>query len=111
MNMSATKALRVLCAVSGVSEEAPCRAELDGAAYAVFKLGAAYYVLADACTHGPGQLSEGAVIGEEVECPFHQGHFNIKTGQPVLPPCTEAVRAWTAFVVDGRVCIDPTEQR
>lgn len=111
MDMSATKALRVLCAASGVSEETPCRAELDGSAYAVFKLGAAYYVLADACTHGPGQLSEGTVIGEEVECPFHQGHFNIKTGQPVLPPCTEAVRSWTAFLVDGRVCIDPAERR
>ena len=95
----------------GRLREASCRAELDGEAYAVFKLGAAYYVLADACTHGPGQLSEGTVIGEEVECPFHQGRFNIKTGQPVLPPCTEAVRSWTASVVDGRVCIDPAERR
>ncbi|HXM84752.1 MAG TPA: non-heme iron oxygenase ferredoxin subunit [Stellaceae bacterium] len=109
--MATNNGLRDLCDTSGVSEEAPCRAELDGEAYAVFKLGGVYYVLADACTHGPGQLSEGTVIGGEIECPFHQGRFDIKTGQPVLPPCTEAVRAWTAFEVDGRVCIDPAERR
>jgi len=111
MDMPANNGLRPLCAAASVTAAAPRLAELDGTAYAVFKLDGVYYVLEDACTHGPGQLSEGAVIGEEVECPFHQGRFNIKTGQAVLPPCTEAVRAWKAVVMDGSVCIDPDEER
>jgi ethylbenzene dioxygenase ferredoxin subunit len=100
-----------LCDAADVGDEAPCRAEGAGSVYAVFKLGDGYYVMADACTHGPGALSEGSVIGDEVECPFHQGRFDIKTGLPTFPPCSEPVRVWTARVVDGRVCIQPDQKR
>lgn len=101
--------LRVLCKASEVAADQPVRAELDGFAYAVFRLGESYFVMADLCTHGPGCLSEGYIDGEEVECPFHQGRFHIPSGQPTLPPCTEAMRTWTVHVVDGDICIDPTE--
>jgi nitrite reductase/ring-hydroxylating ferredoxin subunit len=47
----------------------------------------------------------------EIECPFHQGRFDIRTGQPTGAPCTEALRVWTVHVIDGRICIDPAEHR
>lgn len=109
--MDADRALRSLCDASEALPEQPVRAEVDGAAYAVFNLDGAYYVTQDVCTHGPGLLSEGTVLGDEVECPFHQGRFNVRTGAPTLPPCTEAVRVWTAHVIDGRICIDPSERK
>jgi ethylbenzene dioxygenase ferredoxin component len=100
-----------LCAAAEVSEDEPRRVERDGFAYAVFAKGEEYFVTADECTHGPGLLSEGAVIGEEIECPFHQGRFDLRTGAPTFPPCYEPVRVWTAHVVDGTICIDPAEAR
>lgn len=100
-----------LCAAASVTEDAPQRVEHDGRTYAVFRSGDDYYVTADECTHGPGFLSEGAVIGCEVECPFHQGRFDLRTGAPTVPPCFEPVRVWTAHLVDGAVCIDPDETR
>ncbi len=96
----------VLCDAVAVAAEAPTRVEHDGTAYAVFLLGNHHYVTQDACTHGPGSLSEGTIDGEEVECPFHQGRFHIPTGLPTAPPCTIALRVWPARVIDGRVCID-----
>jgi nitrite reductase/ring-hydroxylating ferredoxin subunit len=96
----------VLCDAAAVTAAVPARVECDGTAYAVFLVGACHYVTQDACTHGPGSLSEGYVDGEEVECPFHQGRFHIPTGQPTAPPCTEPLRVWSARVIDGRVCID-----
>jgi nitrite reductase/ring-hydroxylating ferredoxin subunit len=98
-----------LCAAADVAEGEARPAEAEGVTYAVYNLAGAYYVTADACTHGPGLLSEGAVIGEEIECPFHQGRFHIATGQPSLPPCTEPVRVWKVHLVDGQICIDPRE--
>ncbi len=98
-----------LCAITEVSEDVPLRVERDGFAYAVFQAGADYFVTADQCTHGPGFLSEGAVVGTEIECPFHQGRFDLRTGAPTLPPCFEPVRVWTVQVVDGAICIDPDE--
>jgi nitrite reductase/ring-hydroxylating ferredoxin subunit len=108
--LSADALLR-LCGVSEVAADEPRRVEIDGFAYAIFKLGERYFVTADQCTHGPGFLAEGAVIGEEVECPFHQGRFHIPTGAPTLPPCTEPVRVWTVQIRDGQIFIDPTEIR
>jgi nitrite reductase/ring-hydroxylating ferredoxin subunit len=98
-----------LCAAADVDEDQPLRVERDGYAYAVFKKGDAYFVTADQCTHGPGNLSEGAVIGDEIECPFHQGRFDLRTGVPTAPPCFEPIRVFTVRLLDGAVAIDPDE--
>ena len=74
-----------LCEVSDVSEDLPFRAEVDGVGYAIFEVGQLYFVTADMCTHGPGFLSEGYAEGCEVECPFHQGRFDLRTGVPTSP--------------------------
>ena len=100
-----------LCDAEAVAEDTPVQATHEGAVYAVFTREGAYYVTQDLCTHGPGNLSEGFIEACEVECPFHQGRFNFITGAPTAAPCTEALRVWTAQVVDGKVCIDPQERR
>ena len=100
-----------LCATDEVSEDAPLRVEQGGMDYAVYTREGSFYVTADLCTHGPGYMSDGYQEGEEIECPFHQGRFSFITGEPVMPPCTEALRTWTAHLVDGKVCIDPSEVR
>ena len=103
--------LVALCAASDVAEDAPRQVERGGMAYAVFQKGGDYFVTADHCTHGPGFLSEGAIVGDEIECPFHQGRFDLRTGAPTAPPCFEPIRVWTARVIDGQICIDPDETR
>jgi len=103
--------LVALCATSELDEDTPRQVERDGFTYAVFQRGADYFVTADECTHGPGYLSEGAVIGDEIECPFHQGRFDLRTGAPTAPPCFEPIRVWTVHLADGQICIDPDEKR
>ena len=105
------KVLLALCDATAVSDDTPARVEGAGMDYAVFRFENAYYVTQDLCTHGPGSLGEGYIEGCEVECPFHQGRFDFRTGAPTLAPCTDSLRIWTAFVVNGKICIDPTEQR
>jgi len=103
--------LLALCAADEVAEEAPVRVQAGGEDYAVFTLDGQYFVTQDLCTHGPGSLAEGFVEGCEVECPFHQGKFDFRTGLPTAPPCTDPLRIWTVTLADGKVCIDPAEQR
>jgi nitrite reductase/ring-hydroxylating ferredoxin subunit len=100
-----------LCDVADVQDDTPVQATHGEQVYAVFSKDGVYYVTQDLCTHGPGNLSEGFIEDCEVECPFHQGRFNFVTGAPTAAPCTDALRTWTAYVVDGRVCIDPEEIR
>jgi nitrite reductase/ring-hydroxylating ferredoxin subunit len=38
------------------------------------------------CTHRGGPLGEGILEGDTVECPWHMGRFNVKTGDVVDAP-------------------------
>ena len=49
------------------------------------------YAFGNGCTHRGGPLGEGLLEGDEVECPFHQGRFNVKTGEAVQEPPTEPI--------------------
>ena len=108
---SVSHRLVALCPASDVEPDTPVRVLLDGMAYALFSLNGQFYVTQDHCTHGPGSLAEGFVMGTEIECPFHQGRFDIRTGHPTGAPCTVALRTWTVHVIDGQIFIDPAERR
>src|SRR5258706_11002844 len=75
-----------LCAAEEVPEGTALKVEHDNLVLAVFNLGGRFFVTDDACTHGPGSLSEGDIDGEIVECNFHQGAFHIPTGRVEAPP-------------------------
>jgi nitrite reductase/ring-hydroxylating ferredoxin subunit len=93
-----------LCKTDEVPDEGGLRIERDGMdALAVFRAGAEYFVTDDECTHGNASLCDGEVIGDEIECPFHRGTFNLRTGEPTQSPCTVALRTYRAQVRDGVV--------
>ena len=97
--------LAELCRVDDVRPDQPYRARVAGVAVAVFQIEDKYYVTQDLCTHGPGSLSEGYVDGEEIECPFHQGRFNIVTGKAVCAPCTLPLKTWDVTVDGDRILL------
>jgi nitrite reductase/ring-hydroxylating ferredoxin subunit len=82
------------------------RIETADLTVAVYNVEGAFYVTDDQCTHGPGSLSEGLLDGDVIECNFHGGRFNVRTGEVVLPPCMIPVRAYHAVVEGGLVCIE-----
>jgi nitrite reductase/ring-hydroxylating ferredoxin subunit len=95
-----------LCQAADVAEGTALKVETEGLVLAVFNVDGEYYVLDDACTHGPGSLSEGYIEGDVVECNFHNGQFNIRTGEVVLPPCMIPMKTYPTTVEDGKVCIE-----
>jgi nitrite reductase/ring-hydroxylating ferredoxin subunit len=102
---SAGKTEIVLCSAADIAPGSATKVEKAGLELAVFNVNGAFYVTDDHCTHGPGSLSEGFLDDEIIECNFHQGQFNVRTGEVVLPPCIEAVKTYPAFVRDGKVII------
>ena len=89
-----------------VAPGAALKVEIEGLTLAVFNVGGEFYVTDDACTHGPGSLSEGYIEDDIVECNFHNGQFNIRSGEVVSPPCMVPVRTYPAIVADGKVTIE-----
>ena len=95
-----------LCNTGDVEPGTAMKVEANGLELAVFNVEGEFYVMDDACTHGPGSLSEGFIDGDVVECNFHNGQFDIKTGEVVSPPCMIPVRTYPTTVEGGAVFID-----
>jgi len=76
-----------LCKKDEVPEDEGLKIEKDDLSVAVFQFEGNYYVMDDLCSHGPGSLSEGFLDGYEIECDFHAGAFDIRTGEVLRPPC------------------------
>lgn len=82
------------------------KVERNGLSLAVFRVNDEFYVTDDLCTHGPGSLSEGCLDGYEIECDFHQGCFDIRTGAVTEAPCTMPLKVYPTTVRGGRVLIE-----
>ena len=95
-----------LCKAEDVAVGTALRVEAGSVIVAVFNIEGQFYVTDDACTHGPGSLSEGYIDGDVVECNFHNGSFNIKTGEVVDPPCMIPIKTYPTTVEGGKVFIE-----
>ena len=70
---------------------------------ALYNAGGEIFATDNICTHGHARLCEGFLEGHEIECPLHQGRFDVRTGQPTCAPVTEAIRSYPVRIEDGRV--------
>jgi nitrite reductase/ring-hydroxylating ferredoxin subunit len=95
-----------LCSTADVAPGSALKVEIGELALAVFNIGGDFYVTDDACTHGPGSLSEGFIEDDVVECNFHNGQFNIRSGEVVSPPCMVPVKTYAVTVIDDKVTIE-----
>ena len=96
----------LLCKTDEVAVGSALKVETGDLILAVFNVDGEFYVTDDTCTHGPGSLSEGYITDDVVECDFHNGAFNIKTGEVVAPPCMVPLKTYPAIVEDGNVFIE-----
>jgi nitrite reductase/ring-hydroxylating ferredoxin subunit len=94
-----------LCSTDDVGPGTALKVEAEGLTLAVFNVGGEFFVTDDLCTHGPGSLSEGYIEDDVVECNFHNGQFNIRTGEVVSPPCMVPIKTYPVLVLDGKVTI------
>lgn len=59
----------------------------------------------DLCTHGAARLSEGYLDGHLIECPLHQGLFDVRDGSPAGAPCVVPVKSFPVRVEGGDILI------
>ena len=95
-----------LCSVDDVEPGSPIRVEAGDLTLAVYLVEGVYFVTDDLCTHGPGSLSEGYLDGHIIECDFHNGAFDIRTGDVVAPPCMIPLKTYRTVTENGRVVIE-----
>jgi p-cumate 2,3-dioxygenase ferredoxin component len=98
-----------LCKADDVATGAMLQVSCPGLpALAVYRIAdREFYCTQDLCTHGSASLSdEGDLEGYIVECSWHAGKFDIRSGQPCSLPCTEPLRTFPVSIADGEVFIE-----
>jgi len=79
--------------------------QVAGRDIAFYKVGADVYATDNTCTHGQARLCDGFLEGHEIECPLHQGKFDVRNGRPTCEPATEPLRSYPVKIEGARVFI------
>jgi nitrite reductase/ring-hydroxylating ferredoxin subunit len=72
---------------------------------ALFRVGSEFFATDNQCTHSGAPLADGYLDGEVIECPLHQGLFNIRTGAALCSPALKPIRTYPVRVAAGQVQI------
>ncbi|HEY1919791.1 MAG TPA: fatty acid desaturase [Streptosporangiaceae bacterium] len=81
--------------------------QIDGQPYVLCRQSGGKYSLADGlCTHFQAALTDGHFDGCRIECPRHNGQFDVETGEPVRLPARVPLRMYAVTVVGERLIAD-----
>ena len=96
------------CDKSDLDEEEIFRAEFEERdPVAIYLVDGEVFATSDTCTHGEASLSEdGYVEDGQVICSWHDGAFDIKSGEACRTPCFDPLKTYPIEIRDGEVFVD-----
>ncbi len=93
-----------VCAAAALGREDVLRVDHRHQTYAIYRTAAGTVHATDGmCTHGNTHLADGMVSGTLVECPKHNGRFDVISGQPRRLPVCIALRTHGVRDTGGRI--------
>jgi naphthalene 1,2-dioxygenase ferredoxin component len=93
------------CARDGVPEGDVIAVRVAGKEIALYEVEGEVYATDNLCTHGAARMSDGFLEGREIECPLHQGRFDVCTGKAQCAPLTEDIRTYPVKIENLRVML------
>ena len=79
--------------------------QLDGENICLANVEGKYYAIGNVCTHEGGPLADGTLEGYEVECPWHNSKFDVRTGEIIDPPASEPEPTYQVKVDGNNILI------
>ncbi len=95
-----------VASAADVPEDDVIGIDIAGKSLALYQVDGAIYATDNICTHGNARLCDGFLDGHEIECPLHQGKFDIRNGKAMCAPLTEDVRTYPVKIEGSRVFVD-----
>ncbi|VVE79663.1 non-heme iron oxygenase ferredoxin subunit [Pandoraea sputorum] len=92
--------------LSDMIEDEPLPVTLGDEKIALYLLDGEVYATHNVCTHQYALLSDGYMEDGCVECPLHQGKFDIRTGAAMCSPVTQPIRVFTVQVDGNAILVD-----
>jgi len=94
-----------VCAADAVSDEIPLAMPVDGREIALYRVEGEIYATDNLCTHGSARLCDGYFEGYEIECPLHQGRFDVRDGRALCAPLTAGIHTYPVKKEGERVLV------
>lgn len=89
--------------VEDVPENALHPVEIDGVRIVLANSEGEILALADECSHEEFPLSDGDIVGGQVECILHGARFDLRTGQAKALPAVRPVKAYETRIQNGEI--------
>jgi naphthalene 1,2-dioxygenase system ferredoxin subunit len=102
MNEHWTKVLDSAC----LPDDDVVGVDVEGRQLALYVVNGEVYATDNICTHGHARLCDGFLEDYEIECPLHQGRFDIRNGKAMCEPLTVDLKSYPVRIQDGRVFVD-----
>lgn len=103
--MTASNWIRA-ASLSSLACDEPTEVVVEGRELALYRLAQGVFATDNRCTHGDARLSDGFLMDCCIECPLHQGQFDIRTGAALCEPVTEPIRVYPVRIDADDVMID-----
>ena len=96
-----------VCQTDDIEAEDVIRFDHGDRTFAIYRSDDDQYYASDGlCTHEKVHLAGGFVMDNIVECPKHNGRFDISTGEAKGAPACIDLRTYPVKVENGQVVID-----
>ena len=95
-----------VCADNEIDEEDVIEFIHEGKSYAVYNTEKGFFATDGICTHEHQELADGLVIGTVIECPLHQGRFDVTNGKALGAPVCVDLNTYAVKVEDNTILIE-----
>ena len=94
-----------VAAVGDLADGESMPVELMGLQLALYNVAGEWFCTDNVCSHAYALLSDGWLEGHLIECPLHNGQFDVRTGKGQGAPITTDIRAFPTRVEGDDVLV------
>jgi nitrite reductase/ring-hydroxylating ferredoxin subunit/uncharacterized membrane protein len=91
---------------AALAEGQTLRVEVGGVVMTVARVQGALHAFQEFCTHRYGPLSEGALRGCEIVCPWHNSRFDVRNGQVTAGPAKVPLKIFRVESRSGKIWVE-----
>jgi 3-phenylpropionate/trans-cinnamate dioxygenase ferredoxin component len=95
-----------VAALDDIDDEDVMRFDHAGQTYAVYRYQNKVYASDGLCTHEQVHLCDGLVQEHVIECPKHNGRFDIRDGRALGAPVCVNLKTYPAKVEGGQIYVE-----
>jgi nitrite reductase/ring-hydroxylating ferredoxin subunit/uncharacterized membrane protein len=86
-----------------LKENKPTRVDANGVAILLVRRKGEIYAMTETCPHLGGPLSEGKLVGDAIQCPWHKSELALEDGHVVNGPTAYPARCFDVRVRAGQI--------